>query len=188
MAEFSQKRGQQRDEVLGGTVDFLLANARLVLGVGGAAVLGIATLAVKRLIDRATSPRDEDDTKGDTTCLEESWKELSLLKATPRLPPRPPPAALSQPVSLPGPSPSTPGERHTFPSGLGGCPFGGHFWEMQPRLCQDCATYASPSSTRAATACVVMAARISALLPPGWCSGSICHVYSGGGTRARWQS
>lgn len=108
MAEFSQKRGQQRDEVLGGTVDFLLANARLVLGVGGAAVLGIATLAVKRFIDRATSPRDEDDAKGDTTCLEESWKELSLLKATPRLLPRPPPAALSQPVSLPGPSPSTP--------------------------------------------------------------------------------
>lgn len=49
MAEFSQKRGKQRDEVLGSTVDFLLANARLVLGVGGAAVLGIATLAVKRV-------------------------------------------------------------------------------------------------------------------------------------------
>ncbi|XP_034845617.1 mitochondrial dynamics protein MID49 isoform X3 [Mirounga angustirostris] len=108
MAEFSQKRGKQRDEVLGGTLDFLLANARLVLGVGGAAVLGIATLAVKRLIDRATSPRDEDDTKGDSTCLEESWKELSLLKATPRQQPRSPPAALSQPLSLPGPSPAAP--------------------------------------------------------------------------------
>ncbi|XP_021550390.1 mitochondrial dynamics protein MID49 isoform X2 [Neomonachus schauinslandi] len=108
MAEFSQKRGKQRDEVLGGTVDFLLANARLVLGVGGAAVLGIATLAVKRLIDRATSSRDEDDTKGDSTCLEESWKELSLLKATPRQQPRSPPAALSQPLSLPGPSPAAP--------------------------------------------------------------------------------
>ncbi|KAB0401143.1 hypothetical protein E2I00_011485 [Balaenoptera physalus] len=49
MAEFSQNRGKRRDgEVLGGAVDFLLANARLVLGVGGAAVLGIATLAVKR--------------------------------------------------------------------------------------------------------------------------------------------
>ncbi|XP_029784040.1 mitochondrial dynamics protein MID49 [Suricata suricatta] len=103
MAEFSQKRGRQRDEVLGSTVDFLLANARLVLGVGGAAVLGIATLAVKRLIDRATSPRDEDDAKGDTTSLEESWKELTLLKATPRLQPRTPPAALSQPASLPTP-------------------------------------------------------------------------------------
>ncbi|OWK13961.1 MIEF2 [Cervus elaphus hippelaphus] len=49
MAEFSQNRSKRRDgEVLGGAVDFLLANARLVLGVGGAAVLGIATLAVKR--------------------------------------------------------------------------------------------------------------------------------------------
>lgn len=50
MAEFSQKRGKHRgDEALGSAVDFLLANARLVLGVGGAAVLGIATLAVKRV-------------------------------------------------------------------------------------------------------------------------------------------
>lgn len=50
MAEFSQKRGKRRgDEGLGSMVDFLLANARLVLGVGGAAVLGIATLAVKRV-------------------------------------------------------------------------------------------------------------------------------------------
>ncbi|XP_027777289.2 mitochondrial dynamics protein MID49 [Marmota flaviventris] len=103
MAEFSQKRGKHRgDEALGSAVDFLLANARLVLGVGGAAVLGIATLAVKRLIDRATSPRDEDDAKGD------SWKELNLLKATPHQQPRPPPASLSQPVSLPAPLPSAP--------------------------------------------------------------------------------
>lgn len=49
MAEFFQKRKQRDDEVLGSAVDFLLANARLVLGVGGAAVLGIATLAVKRV-------------------------------------------------------------------------------------------------------------------------------------------
>ena len=50
MAEFSQNRSKRRDgEVLGGAVDFLLANARLVLGVGGAAVLGIATLAVKQV-------------------------------------------------------------------------------------------------------------------------------------------
>uniref|UniRef100_A0AAA9SRD7 Mitochondrial elongation factor 2 n=3 Tax=Bos TaxID=9903 RepID=A0AAA9SRD7_BOVIN len=104
MAEFSQNRSKRRDgEVLGGAVDFLLANARLVLGVGGAAVLGIATLAVKRLIDRATSPRDEDDTK------EDSWQDLSLLKATPRLQSRPPPAALSQPVPPPAPSLSAPG-------------------------------------------------------------------------------
>uniref|UniRef100_A0A2I2YYQ6 Mitochondrial elongation factor 2 n=1 Tax=Gorilla gorilla gorilla TaxID=9595 RepID=A0A2I2YYQ6_GORGO len=104
MAEFSQKRGKRRgDEGLGSMVDFLLANARLVLGVGGAAVLGIATLAVKRFIDRATSPQDEDDTKAD------SWKELSLLKATPHLQPRPPPAALSQPVLPLAPSSSAPG-------------------------------------------------------------------------------
>ncbi|XP_019512251.1 PREDICTED: mitochondrial dynamics protein MID49 [Hipposideros armiger] len=109
MAEFSQKRGKRHDDdMLGSAVDFLLANARLVLGVGGAAVLGIATLAVKRLIDRATSPRDEDDTKGDTTCLEDSWKELNLLKATPCLQSRSPPAALSQSVLLPAPLPSAP--------------------------------------------------------------------------------
>lgn len=109
MAEFSQNRSKRRDgEVLGGAVDFLLANARLVLGVGGAAVLGIATLAVKRLIDRATTPRDEDDAKGDAPCLEDSWQDLSLLKATPRLQPRPPPAALSQPVPPPAPSLSAP--------------------------------------------------------------------------------
>lgn len=49
-------------EVLGGAVDFLLANARLVLGVGGAAVLGIATLAVKRV--RLAWPTDMDSTAG----------------------------------------------------------------------------------------------------------------------------
>lgn len=105
MAEFSQKQRKQRgDEGLGSVVDFLLANARLVLGVGGAAVLSIATLAVKRLIDRATSPRDEDDTKGD------SWKELNLLRATSHQQPQLPPAALSQPIPLVSPSPSVPVE------------------------------------------------------------------------------
>lgn len=50
MAEFPQRQGKQHDDdVLGSAVNFLLANARLVLGVGGAAVLGIATLAVKRV-------------------------------------------------------------------------------------------------------------------------------------------
>lgn len=103
MAEFSQKqRKQQGGEDLGSVVDFLLANARLVLGVGGAAVLGIATLAVKRLIDRATSPRDEDDAKVD------SWKELSLLRATSLQKPQPTSASLSQPISPVVPSPSAP--------------------------------------------------------------------------------
>ncbi|XP_075417089.1 mitochondrial dynamics protein MID49 [Tenrec ecaudatus] len=110
MEEFSQKRGKRHDDaVLGSAVDFLLVNARLVLGVGAAAVLGIATLAVKRLIDKATSPRDEEDeVKGDTTCLEDGWKDLSLLRDTPHPQPRPPPAALSQPVPNPAPSPDIP--------------------------------------------------------------------------------
>lgn len=56
MAEFSQKWGKRHDDdMLGSAVDFLLANARLVLGMGGAAVLGIATLAVKRVRPRWTS-------------------------------------------------------------------------------------------------------------------------------------
>ncbi|KAF6299063.1 mitochondrial elongation factor 2 [Rhinolophus ferrumequinum] len=121
MVLFFQKRGKRHDDdVLGNAVDFLLANARLVLGVGGAAVLGIATLAVKRLIDRATSPRDEDDTKGDSTCLEDSWKELSLLKTAPRLQSRSPPAALSQPVLLPARLPSAHGPADLL-SGLSLC-------------------------------------------------------------------
>lgn len=50
MAEFAQQRGKRRDDGgLGGVLDLLLANARLVLGVSGAAVLAIATLAVKRV-------------------------------------------------------------------------------------------------------------------------------------------
>ncbi|XP_036924741.1 mitochondrial dynamics protein MID49 isoform X1 [Sturnira hondurensis] len=110
MAQFSQKRGKRHDDdVWGSAVDFLLANARLVLGVSGAAMLGIATLAVKRLIDRATSPQDEDDIKGDATCREDSWKELSLLKATPCQQPRSSPAALSHPVLLSAPSLVAPG-------------------------------------------------------------------------------
>ena len=85
-----------------------------------------------QLIDRATSPRDEDDAKRDSTCLEDSWQELGLLKATPRLQPQPRPAALSQPVPPPAPSPSAPGEWHPFLSDLGGSPFGGHVQETQP--------------------------------------------------------
>uniref|UniRef100_H3CS70 Mitochondrial elongation factor 1 n=1 Tax=Tetraodon nigroviridis TaxID=99883 RepID=H3CS70_TETNG len=41
-------------------INFLLSNARLVLGVGGAAILGIATLAVKRLIERAGRAADDE--------------------------------------------------------------------------------------------------------------------------------
>lgn len=42
----SRRRGEEGITVV---IDFLLSNARLVLGVGGAALLGIATLAVKRV-------------------------------------------------------------------------------------------------------------------------------------------
>lgn len=63
-------------------IDFLLSNARLVLGVGGAAMLGIATLAVKRLIERAG--RAADDEKVEQK-MAESWEELSLVSASPTL-------------------------------------------------------------------------------------------------------
>ena len=41
-----RRRGEEGIAVV---IDFLLTNARLVLGVGGAALLGIATLVVKRV-------------------------------------------------------------------------------------------------------------------------------------------
>lgn len=63
-------------------IDFLLSNARLVLGVGGAALLGIATLAVKRLIERAG--RAANDEKVEQK-MAESWEELSLVSASPTL-------------------------------------------------------------------------------------------------------
>ncbi|XP_039630896.1 mitochondrial dynamics protein MID49 isoform X1 [Polypterus senegalus] len=79
-----QKRGKRREDGLGTAVDFLLANARLVLGVGGAAMLGIATLAVKRLMDRAGGPADGDE-KPDQKSITESWEELGLVGASPKL-------------------------------------------------------------------------------------------------------
>lgn len=42
----SRRRGEEGVAMV---IDFLLSNARLVLGVGGAAMLGIATLVVKRV-------------------------------------------------------------------------------------------------------------------------------------------
>ncbi|XP_054848289.1 mitochondrial dynamics protein MID49 [Eublepharis macularius] len=86
MAGYAQKQGKRSDGTgLAGVVDFLLANARVVLGVSGAAVLAIATLAVKRLIDRATSPPDDDsDMKAKQKSLEESWQELSLIQTMPK--------------------------------------------------------------------------------------------------------
>ncbi|KAG7491935.1 hypothetical protein MATL_G00009280 [Megalops atlanticus] len=76
-------RGKRRGEDgIAAVIDFLLANARLVLGVGGAAVLGIATLAVKRLIERAG--RTPDDEKPDQKTVD-GWEELSLVSASPKL-------------------------------------------------------------------------------------------------------
>ncbi|KAL7846057.1 hypothetical protein AOLI_G00242490 [Acnodon oligacanthus] len=75
----SKRRGE---DGIAAIIDFLLSNARLVLGVGGAAVLGIATLAVKKLIERAGRP--PDDEKPDKK-MTDSWEELSLVSASPKL-------------------------------------------------------------------------------------------------------
>uniref|UniRef100_A0A8C0W1B7 Mitochondrial dynamics protein MID51 n=1 Tax=Castor canadensis TaxID=51338 RepID=A0A8C0W1B7_CASCN len=55
MAGAGERKGKKDDNGIGTAIDFVLSNARLVLGVGGAAMLGIATLAVKRMYDRAIS-------------------------------------------------------------------------------------------------------------------------------------
>ncbi|XP_048349632.1 mitochondrial dynamics protein MID49 [Sphaerodactylus townsendi] len=88
MAAFTHKEGKRSNGTgLAGVVDFLLANARVVLGISGAAVLGLATLVVKRLIDRATSPPDSDyDGKAKQKSLEESWQELGLIQTVAKPP------------------------------------------------------------------------------------------------------
>ncbi|NXC34504.1 MID49 protein, partial [Campylorhamphus procurvoides] len=109
MAAFWQQRGRRQEsgglgsvlDGLGSVFDVLLANARLVLGVSGAAVLAIATLAVKRLIDRATSPRDEGDPKAEQKTLEESWQDLALIKTTPKPPKKQRREDLSEPLLSP---------------------------------------------------------------------------------------
>ncbi|XP_068177647.1 mitochondrial dynamics protein MID49 [Antennarius striatus] len=75
----SRRRGEYGVSVV---IDFLLSNARLVLGVGGAAILGIATLALKRLIEHAG--RAADDKKVEQK-MAESWEELNLVSASPTL-------------------------------------------------------------------------------------------------------
>ncbi|XP_017572757.1 mitochondrial dynamics protein MID49 [Pygocentrus nattereri] len=75
----SKRRGE---DGIAAIIDFLLSNARLVLGVGGAAVLGIATLAVKKFIERAGRP--PDDEKPDKK-MTDSWEELGLVSASPKL-------------------------------------------------------------------------------------------------------
>ncbi|NXB29708.1 MID49 protein, partial [Eulacestoma nigropectus] len=117
MAAFWHQRGRRQEngglgsviDGLGSVFDVLLANARLVLGVSGAAVLAIATLAVKRLIDRATSPRDEGDPKAEQKSLEESWQDLALIKTTPKPPKKQRKEDLSEPLPSPA-RPLVPGE------------------------------------------------------------------------------
>ncbi|NXA57895.1 MID49 protein, partial [Mohoua ochrocephala] len=117
MAAFWHQRGRRQEngglgsvlDGLGSVFDVLLANARLVLGVSGAAVLAIATLAVKRLIDRATSPRDEGDPKAEQKSLEESWQDLALIKTTPKPPKKQRREDLSEPLLSPA-RPLVPGE------------------------------------------------------------------------------
>ncbi|KAM9454446.1 mitochondrial dynamics protein MID49 isoform 2-T3 [Clarias gariepinus] len=75
----SKRRGE---DGIGAIIDFLLTNARLVLGVGGVAVLGIATLAVKKLIERAGRP--PDDTNPDKK-VTDSWEELNLVSSSPKV-------------------------------------------------------------------------------------------------------
>lgn len=48
------RKGKKDDNGIGSAIDFMLSNAKLVLGVGGAAMLGIATLAVKRVRAKMT--------------------------------------------------------------------------------------------------------------------------------------
>ncbi|KAG9340358.1 hypothetical protein JZ751_021471, partial [Albula glossodonta] len=77
------RKGKKDDNGMGTAIDFVLSNAKLVLGVGGAAMLGIATLAVKRMYDRAisapTSPTKMDHGG------KRSWEEPSWLGSSPRL-------------------------------------------------------------------------------------------------------
>ncbi|KAF3846706.1 hypothetical protein F7725_003784 [Dissostichus mawsoni] len=60
------RKGKKDDNGIGTAIDFVLSNAKLVLGVGGAAMLGIATLAVKRVRRR-------------------SWEEPAWMGSSPRV-------------------------------------------------------------------------------------------------------
>ncbi|KAM8798394.1 mitochondrial dynamics protein MID49 [Eudromia elegans] len=112
MAGLGHARGRrqerERGDGLGALLDFVLANARLVLGVSGAAVLAVATLAVKRLIDRAAGPRDEGDPKAEQKTLEEAWPDLALIKTAQKAPRKQRREELSEPLPArpPAPEPS----------------------------------------------------------------------------------
>ncbi|XP_067912206.1 mitochondrial dynamics protein MIEF1-like isoform X2 [Heterodontus francisci] len=82
MASIAQGKGKQKDSGLGNIIDFLLANARLVLGIGGAAVLAIATVAVKRIFDKASDPPDNSLDKPASQSIKEKY---SRIDASPKL-------------------------------------------------------------------------------------------------------
>ncbi|KAJ8406702.1 hypothetical protein AAFF_G00296180 [Aldrovandia affinis] len=77
------RREKKDDRGIGTAIDFVLSNAKVVLGVGGAVMLGIATLAVKRMYDRAlTAPASptKEERPG-----QRSWEEPKWLGSSPRL-------------------------------------------------------------------------------------------------------
>ncbi|KAL4658106.1 mitochondrial dynamics protein MID51 [Arapaima gigas] len=77
------RKGKKADNGIGTAIDFVLSNAKLVLGVGGAAMLGIATLAVKRMYDRAISAPTSPTKMNQSG--KRSWEEPSWLGSSPRL-------------------------------------------------------------------------------------------------------
>ncbi|NXP64394.1 MID51 protein, partial [Chloropsis cyanopogon] len=83
MAGAGQRRGKKDDNGIGTAIDFVLSNARLVLGVGGAAMLGIATLAVKRMYDRAISAPSSPTRLSQSG--KRSWEEPNWLGSSSRL-------------------------------------------------------------------------------------------------------
>ncbi|XP_060705159.1 mitochondrial dynamics protein MID51 [Hemiscyllium ocellatum] len=84
MAGVGEGKNKKGDNGIGNAIDFVLSNARLVLGVGGAAMLGIATLAVKRMYDRAISA-PSSPSKMDMRSGKQSWEEPSWIGSSPRL-------------------------------------------------------------------------------------------------------
>ncbi|XP_075689771.1 mitochondrial dynamics protein MIEF1 [Rhinoderma darwinii] len=83
MAGAGEKKGKKDDNGIGTAIDFVLSNARLVLGVGGLAILGIATLAVKRMYDRAISAPVSPSRSSQSG--KRSWEEPSWLGSSTRL-------------------------------------------------------------------------------------------------------
>nr|XP_020665782.1 mitochondrial dynamics protein MID51 isoform X2 [Pogona vitticeps] len=83
MAGAGERKGKKDDNGIGTAIDFVLSNARLVLGVGGAAMLGIATLAVKRMYDRAISAPASPTRLSQSG--KRSWEEPSWLGSSSRL-------------------------------------------------------------------------------------------------------